>query len=77
MSTRLSPLLMTTTGPTGLYVFTTLIHVLLATVIVIRSVRSRAPTAEQRIPFTDALATAHTASQVYEEEIQQHQEGEG
>lgn len=67
-------LLMTATGATGLYVFTTLIHALLAAVIVIRSVRSRAPSAEQRIPFTDALATAQTASQVYEEEIQHQQD---
>jgi MFS family permease len=67
-------LLMTARGPTGLYLFTAVIHLLLAAVIVVRSVRSRAPAEEQRITFSDALATAQTASQVYEEEIQQHQE---
>lgn len=67
-------LLMTARGPTGLYLFTAVIHLLLAAVIVVRSVRSRAPAEEQRITFSDALATAQTASQVYEEEIQQHQD---
>jgi MFS family permease len=70
-------LLMTATGATGLYMFTTLIHVMLAAVIVVRAIRSRAPASEQRITFSDALATAHTASQIYEEEIQQQQEEEG
>ena len=28
--------------------------------------------ADQHMPFSDALATAHTASQVYNEEMQQH-----
>lgn len=67
-------LLMTAAGATGLYMFTTFVHVLLAAIIVVRSVRSRAPAAGQRITFSDALATAQTASQVYEEEIQQQQQ---
>jgi hypothetical protein len=28
--------------------------------------------ADQHIPFSDALATAHTASQIYEEEFLHH-----
>jgi MFS family permease len=62
--------LMTWTGPTGLFLFITSIHLLLVSYSILRSfVRESAP-AEQHIPFGDALASAQTVSQVYEEEIQ-------
>ena len=38
--------------------------------VVHRMIRRESAPDEQHIAFSDALATAHTASQVYEEEIQ-------
>ncbi|MGH8223612.1 MAG: MFS transporter [Woeseiaceae bacterium] len=63
---------MTVVGSTALYVYTTSIHALLVLIAIVRALRRTAAPAEQHIPFADALATAVTASQVYEEEISQH-----
>jgi MFS family permease len=60
---------MTTTGPAGLYTFTGIVHLGMVLFVIYRMIR-RESTDEHHIAFGDALATAHTASQVYEEEIQ-------
>ncbi|MEM7431509.1 MAG: MFS transporter [Pseudomonadota bacterium] len=64
----------TVLGGIGLYVWTAVIHVTIAVYVMVRvASRESAPT-EQHIAFGDALATAHTASQIYEEEIQYQSE---
>lgn len=60
---------MAISGVSGLYVLTGLVHTLLAVYVVQRIVRRSSAPIEDHIAFVDALATAHTASQVYEEEI--------
>lgn len=66
----LASTVMEAAGPAGLYLTTALVHVLLALYTLQRVMRrSRTPT-EHHTEFGDALATAYTASQVYEEEIQ-------
>ena len=67
--------IMTFTNASGLYFFTGVIHLLLVVYTVQRIFRRSSAPSEQHIAFSDALATAHTASQVYEEEIQ-HQADE-
>jgi len=63
--------MMTLTTTTGLYIFTGGVHSLLIAYAVQRAFRrTTPPDDEQHIAFIDALATAHTASQVYDEEIQ-------
>ena len=62
--------MMTLTNASGLYVFTGLVHLLLVMYVIHRIFRRTSAPTDQHIPFSDALATAHTASQVYEEEIQ-------
>ena len=72
----LASLLMSVTGATGLFAFTSIAHALLFVFVVLRmSQRASAPE-ERHISFSDALATAHTASQVYEEEFQQNVEAD-
>jgi hypothetical protein len=44
--------------------------------VIARMARRASRPEEHHIPFTDAMATAHTASHVYEEEIQQQAEDE-
>ena len=66
----LASALMTVSGATAMYAFTGAAHLLLAIYVLIRIFRRDSAPAEQHIAFGDALATAHTASQVYEEEIQ-------
>ena len=55
----------------ALYVFTGIVQLLLVVYVAHRMIRRTSAPAEEHMAFTDALATAHTASQVYEEEIQQ------
>ena len=61
--------LMTITNASGLYVFTGLVHLVLVVFVIYRIFRRTSAPSDQHIAFCDALATAHTASQVYEEEI--------
>ncbi|MDA0707144.1 MAG: MFS transporter [Proteobacteria bacterium] len=63
---------MSATGPNGLYWLTAMVHLLLTVYVLQRIVRRPSVLAEQHIAFSDALAITHTASHVYEEEIQQH-----
>ncbi len=62
--------IMTLTNPSGLYIFTGVVHLSVSMYVLIRIFRRTSAPTDQHITFGDALATAHTASQVYEEEIQ-------
>lgn len=62
--------IMTLTDASGLFVFTGVMHLAMSIFIVQRMLRGESRPEEQHIAFGDALATAVTASQVYEEEIQ-------
>ena len=64
-------MLMTGLGATGLYAFTGAVHLALGLYIGFRMLRRTSISVEHNISFSDALATAHTASQVYEEEMHQ------
>jgi MFS family permease len=61
---------MTLTSAAGLYLFTGGVHLAMAVFVIHRMLRRESTPDEQHCAFGDALATAHTASQVYEEEIQ-------
>lgn len=60
---------MTIASYRGLYVLTGTVHVVLAGYVFMRLFRRAAVPPEQHTAFADALTAAHTASQVYEEEI--------
>lgn len=62
--------IMTATDGSGLYVFTGAVHLAMVVFVIHRMIRRESVPDEQQIAFGDALATAHTASCVYEEEIQ-------
>ena len=73
----LASAVMEITGPSGLYLTTGWVHGSLAIYTLQRIVRRGRTRTEHHTEFGDALATAYTASQVYEEEIQyieEHQE---
>lgn len=72
----LASALMTLAGAVAMYAFTGIVHFVLAIYVLARIFGRRSAPAEQHIAFGDALAVAHTASQVYEEEIQQLAEKE-
>ena len=59
---------MTLVSDSVLYLFTAVVHVLIFMYVLIRlSRRARAPM-DQHVPFTEALTSVQTASQVYEDE---------
>ena len=68
--------LMMLTNLSGLFLMTGVTHIVVAIYVLHRIYRHTSVPVEQHILFSDALATAHTASQVYEEEIQSHQDPE-
>jgi MFS family permease len=70
----LASAVMEVTGPSGLYLMTALVHGMLALYALQRIIRRGKLATEHHIDFGDALATAYTASQVYEEEIQYNEE---
>ena len=63
---------MTFTNPAGLYLLIGVVQVVLAAYVLHRIFRRPSVPADQHIAFSDALATAHTASQIYEEEFLHH-----
>ena len=67
--------IMTWTNAAGLYAYTGIVHLCLVAFVAYRMLRRESAPDEAHMSFGDALATAHTASQVYEEEIQ-HQADE-
>ena len=62
-------------GKGALFLFTSIIHVLLIIVVAIRFLLERSQ-AEQPVHFGDALSAAQTASQVFEEEMHREYEEE-
>ena len=62
--------IMTWTNAAGLYAYTGIVHLCLAVYVTFRTLRRESAPDEAHMAFGDALATAHTASQVYEDEIQ-------
>lgn len=67
----LASALMTLTAQSALYGFTAMVHVTLAIYVTTRIFHREPAPDERHMAFGDALASAHTASHVYEEEIQQ------
>lgn len=65
---------MSSIGAVGLFSFTAIVHFVLCGYVIHRMLQRASAPDEQHCSFGDALATAHTASQVYEEEFQQHAE---
>jgi len=68
--------LMTWTSAAGLYGFTGIVHLGLAAFVLYRMLRRESAPDEAHMAFGDALASAHTASQVYQEEMQHLSEEE-
>lgn len=67
--------LMSSAGAIGLYAYMTVIHTGLAIYVGYRMLRRESLPEEHHLSFSDALATAHTASRVYEEEIHHASDG--
>lgn len=67
----LASALMQATDATGLFGFAGIAHLIISIYILFRMFRRTSAPSDDRISFGDALASTHTASQVYEEEIQQ------
>lgn len=67
---------MSVTSASGLYAMTGAIHAILAVYVLLRIFRRDSAPEEQHIAFGDALATAYSASQIYEEEILHQAEDE-
>lgn len=65
----IASVLMSSVGAIGLYAYMSVIHTGLAIFVGYRMLRRESIPEAHHISFSDALATAHTASQVYEEEI--------
>jgi MFS family permease len=72
----LASALMEFASETGLYLFSATIHVLLVIYVSVRMTRRETTPEDQHVSFSDALASTHTASQVYNEEMQQHSEAD-
>ena len=72
----LAAMLITNMGPGGLYAFTGIAHLAMTLFVALRMIQRSDTPDEHNISFSDALATAHTASQVYDEEIQQQSDDE-
>lgn len=65
---------MSMTSPVNLYLFTAASHLLYILFVVYRVTRRRSVPDEHHSDFGHAMAAAHTASRVYEEEVQQQSE---
>ena len=61
---------MSMTGPGGLFTFSALVHGTLFLYIMNRMLRSSRPPTGQHVPFDDALKVSRTTSQVHEREIE-------
>jgi MFS family permease len=67
----LASAVMTIAGGSAMYAYTAVVHVILALYVLNRIFRRESAPAEHQMAYGDALAAAHTASHVYEEELQQ------
>jgi len=72
----IASLFMSYIGAVGLFGFSAIVHSALAIFVLHRMLQRASTPAERHMAYSDALATAHTASHVYEEEYQQHAEAE-
>ena len=71
----LASAMMTLGSVSDLFLFTAMIHLLLALYVVSRSLQKGQSTSADHKPFSDALASTQTNSQIYEEELErEHQE---
>lgn len=61
---------MTLFSNSSLYLYTTVIHILIFIYVLTRIPRRAAPPMEQHVPFSEALTAVQTASAIYEEEEQ-------
>jgi MFS family permease len=68
----LASAVMTLSSSAGLYLLIGIVQLALAAYMLQRMIRRSSTPIEQHITFSDALTTAHTASQVYEEEFLYH-----
>ena len=69
--------MMTLGNAPDLFLFTASIHLLLAIYVTLRILRKKQTTAAEHTPFSDALASTQTRSQIYEEELEkEHQEAQ-
>ena len=73
----IASLFMSYIGAVGLFGFSAIVHSALAIFVLHRMLQRASTPDERHMAYGDALATAHTASHVYEEEYQQHAEAEG
>jgi MFS family permease len=64
-----APFFMEALGAGGLYLFTAIVHVLLAAYTVTRISRRAPPSDEEQLPFSESLAATQTVSHVYEDEL--------
>jgi MFS family permease len=64
--------MMTWLAPGGLYLFTALVNIVFGVYLMYRTVRRTPPS--ERAQFSDALASAQTASSVYEEELYEEEQ---
>lgn len=71
----LTSLAMMNSRPAGLFAFSAAMHFVLIVFVVVRYLRSRS-VADTPIAFGDALSAAQTASQVFEEELEQDKESD-
>jgi len=65
----ISPLVMNFAGPGGLYLFAATVHLVFVIYILLRIIRRAPAHEEDQLPFADSLASAQTASHIYEEEM--------
>ncbi len=72
----LASAIITLSNPSGLFTFSGIVHLSLALFVAYRMLRRSSPAEDHNISFSDALATAHTASCVYEDEIQEQAHSE-
>ena len=66
----LASTMMTFGGPRYLFLFTVIVHLLLAIYVITRKFVSPLPASFDHKPFSEALASTQTKSQVYEDELE-------
>ncbi len=65
----LASVLMSLTGPSGLYLFAATVHGALLLFVLLRISRRASTPDEEHSTFSDSLAATQTASRYYEEEL--------
>mgnify|MGYP001814451143 CR=1 FL=1 len=65
----LASTMMTYGDVVNLFLFTAMIHLLLAFYVVVRSMKRRQVSVQEQTPFSEALASTQTRSQIFEDEL--------